>query len=157
MEANRDASRQALAVALTAEKEGNAEKAERFANKSHALFPSPEAKTLLERLTAGAASAAAQNARQQPAPSDATAPPSEASRGSSSNSSSNSAAAAAAAVSESTGPGSDAVNRVMRAQHHYEVFGVAMSADTVTIRKAYRKLAMLLHPDKNSVQRKQQL
>ena len=39
MEANRDSSRQALAVAVAAEKEGNAAKAERFAQKSQVRKP----------------------------------------------------------------------------------------------------------------------
>jgi len=145
---NRHASRQALNLAVAAEKDGNADEAERFAQKSQALFPSPEAEALLQRLRAESIAAAARQrsatrdaesvaaavhkARQRSATRDATPAPSQA-RGSS-----------AVAVAE--------VKRVMCAQHHYEVFGVAMDADTVTIRKTYRKLALLVHPDKNSVQ-----
>lgn len=32
---------------------------------------------------------------------------------------------------------------------HYEVLGVERSADAATIKKAHRKLALRLHPDKN--------
>jgi len=32
---------------------------------------------------------------------------------------------------------------------HYEVLGVERDADAATIKKAHRKLALKLHPDKN--------
>lgn len=32
---------------------------------------------------------------------------------------------------------------------HYEVLGVERSADAATIKKAHRKMALKLHPDKN--------
>ncbi|EED94489.1 predicted protein, partial [Thalassiosira pseudonana CCMP1335] len=33
---------------------------------------------------------------------------------------------------------------------HYRVLGIEASADEAAIKKAYRKLALKLHPDKNS-------
>src|SRR3954465_5734103 len=39
--------------------------------------------------------------------------------------------------------------RVMADEDFYSVLGVPRSADTTTIKKAYKKLARDLHPDKN--------
>ena len=41
------------------------------------------------------------------------------------------------------------IARINAAADHYQVIGVAVTADEPTIKKAYRKLAVLLHPDKN--------
>ncbi|CAN5392328.1 hypothetical protein BH11BAC2_BH11BAC2_13550 [soil metagenome] len=35
-------------------------------------------------------------------------------------------------------------------QHYYEILGVPEGSDEITIKKAFRKKAMLLHPDRNS-------
>jgi curved DNA-binding protein CbpA len=43
----------------------------------------------------------------------------------------------------------EAIKRVSVAADHYALLGVPRNADEVTIRRAYRKLAVLLHPDKN--------
>eukprot|EP00962_Isochrysis_galbana_P014278 scaffold4085_cov113-Isochrysis_galbana.AAC.3 len=139
MEANRDDSRQALAVAMDAEERGDAAKAERFARKSQDLFPSPGARALLDRLAAAAASSATMKT-EQAAPTSNSAVPGAADR----------PCASTAASAVHSDPGRPVVDRIMRAQHHYEMFGLEAGADVVTIRRAYRKLAIMLHPDKNS-------
>lgn len=44
----------------------------------------------------------------------------------------------------------DLVARINRVKDYYELFGVSKSAPEVDIKKAYRKLALQLHPDKNT-------
>ncbi|PAA48018.1 hypothetical protein BOX15_Mlig023100g2, partial [Macrostomum lignano] len=47
---------------------------------------------------------------------------------------------------------SDCVSRILiasRCANHYEVLGVAMDATEQEVKRAYRKLALLCHPDKN--------
>ena len=43
----------------------------------------------------------------------------------------------------------DAIARVRAATTHYDVLGVEESAEAVDIRRAYRRLSLLLHPNKN--------
>jgi hypothetical protein len=40
--------------------------------------------------------------------------------------------------------------RVMTTNSHYEVLGVARNASSKDIKKAYREMALIYHPDKNS-------
>lgn len=40
--------------------------------------------------------------------------------------------------------------RVMASNNHYEVLGVNRNASSKDIKKAYREMALIYHPDKNS-------
>lgn len=42
-----------------------------------------------------------------------------------------------------------AVRSVQRAKDHYQVLGIARDADEAVVKKAYKKLALRLHPDRN--------
>ena len=61
-----------------------------------------------------------------------------------------SASGAPTAASGETGPGADACRRVTScaADDFYGILGVERSADADTLRRAYRNLALRLHPDK---------
>ena len=49
----------------------------------------------------------------------------------------------------------DLVARVLRADDYYAVLGVPRDADEQQIKRAYRKLAVRWHPDKNPDNREQ--
>jgi len=42
------------------------------------------------------------------------------------------------------------VAKILKTKDYYALFGVARSASEDEIKKAYRKLALQLHPDKNT-------
>jgi DnaJ family protein B protein 12 len=44
----------------------------------------------------------------------------------------------------------DEIKRVRNSRTHYEVLGIEHDAQEVDIRKAYLRLALKLHPDKNN-------
>ena len=130
MEANRDAAAQSLNVANRALAEGDRAKALRFAEKSVNLYPTDAATKLVLQLQSAATAGPSTSAAASPAESQSS-----------------------SAQSRPVAAGTkdlDIVQRIERARTYYEVIGVEMSADETMIRKAYRKLAALLHPDKNS-------
>ncbi|KAL1523161.1 hypothetical protein AB1Y20_018116 [Prymnesium parvum] len=133
MECNRDAAAQAMAVAQEASLAGDGEKALRFARKSLALFSTPECAALLLRIEATLHSSP---------PARAAAPPHAPPRP---------AAPSGASASAPARPPkySELVQRIMGSRTLYDVLGVARGAVETEIRKAYRRLAVQLHPDKN--------
>ena len=70
-----------------------------------------------------------------------------------------SASGAPTAASGETVPGADACRRVTScaADDFYGILGVERSADADTLRRAYRNLALRLHPDKCRARRRRRL
>ncbi|XP_068647888.1 chaperone protein dnaJ 49-like [Aristolochia californica] len=151
MDGNKDEALKCLRIGQKALSNGDKTRAVKFLNKARRLDPSLEIKDFISRANEGSA---------DPSLSDSSAP-NGVSRGESSSSVPNGSSSPRARVSSDKSSSSfsplkaytdeqiSIVRQIKRQNDYYEILGLEKNCSVDDLRKAYRKLSLKVHPDKN--------
>lgn len=148
MESNRDEAERCINLAEKSIQQGNREKAAKFLHKAQRLFPSRKVTELLDLIKklnsdedggGGSSNHSSQNGHTKREKSRGASQPRQTEEEESESSSS------ASYTSDQV----EAVKRIRKCKDYYEILGLTKESNEADLKKAYRKLALNFHPDKN--------
>nr|ADD38010.1 DnaJ homolog subfamily B member 14 [Lepeophtheirus salmonis] len=130
MESNKEDAFKCVKIAETAMLQGDAEKAERFLKKAIRLYPLPRAQELLDLIVIKKTGSKIPSKSKMESPVHTESSP-----------------------IDYTPEQVEAVRKILSCKDYYKILGLSRDVDGSDIKKAYRKLALQFHPDKNKAPR----
>ncbi|XP_071508928.1 dnaJ homolog subfamily B member 12-like [Diadema antillarum] len=156
MEGNRDESEKCVRIALKASAAGDREKAIKFLQKAHKLYPSRKVEELIERMQNVSDSSESSDSGSQHSSSNEQSRPADSSPLRQRRNSASRQQAASGGTSSNGDAHKDytpeqqaAVRKIQQCKNFYEILGVTKDCSEADVKKAYKKLALQFHPDKN--------
>ncbi|KZT39389.1 DnaJ-domain-containing protein [Sistotremastrum suecicum HHB10207 ss-3] len=159
MAANRDDAIKCISVSQKHFNAGNLPSARKFAEKSIALYPTPEAKELLKIIEAQEASGPSTSTASTNGNAESSASGTKVhettsgvrNRTAKSSDTANGSSSTTSEKREYTPEMLAVVKRVQKCKitEYYEILSLSKDCEEADIKKAYRKIALQLHPDKN--------
>ncbi|CAD6991106.1 unnamed protein product [Ceratitis capitata] len=145
MDGNKDEAARCIDIAVQAFAEGKMEKAEKFLLKAEKLFPTERAKELLSKVKTGNTTTSGRTGNNGGTNGAGYFDSSHSGDGPRKRKNSDSRNVEPEYTKEQL----EAVRKVKGCKDYYEILSITKEATDSEIKKSYKKLALLLHPDKN--------